>query len=344
MEINERDLDGTLLLKYINETANSKERSQVDTWLNEDAANCKTLLQMARIYHAQRTRRRVQQRDPYKALSLIHKRMAQQMWRTVVLRAAIAASFIFGIVGAGSMIWQNLQTDASVQMITVTTNAGMRSQLTLPDSTVVYLNAGTTLIYPSQYDKNERRVTLSGEAYFKVAQNINQPFLVSSADDKVSVLVTGTEFNFQTFENDELVQVTLVEGGVQFNMHSKDKNIHLSPSEMITYNISTEQVVIEKINTAQATAWMEGRLIFRNTSMPEVLRRLSHFYSVDLDVQDERINGYTFTGTFDNKPLSLILDYIKISSQIDYTMSYSDNQGTRTQTILLYKETTNNDY
>ena len=310
MDLNEKEIDGTLLLRYINETATREEREQVDAWLAEDAANSDTLLQMARICHARRTRLRISQRNPHRALTLMHQRMAQRTRRIVFRRLAVAASLLIGILGIASLVKQNRQTEISAQMIIVYTNAGMRSHLTLPDGTAVHLNAGSTLEYPSQYGNDERRVHLSGEAYFKVAPDNERPFVVSSADGKLNIIATGTEFNVQAYEKDGLVQTTLIEGSVQLGIQGKKGRILLTPSEQMTYDITTDQVFLEKTNTAQITAWMNGCLIFKDTPMPEVLRQLTHFYSVDFNVQDGIIRDYTFTGTFENRPLFQILDIL----------------------------------
>jgi ferric-dicitrate binding protein FerR (iron transport regulator) len=338
MDLKENEIDGTLLLKYLNGTANPEEQSNVDTWLAEDTANSDTLLQVARIYHAQRTRQRIRERNTDRALDLVNHRMGQRLRRIVIRRLAVAASLFIGLLGIGSMFWQNRQVESLPQMITVNTNAGMRSQLTLPDSTVVFLNAGSTLLYPSQYDKNERRVQLSGEAYFKVTHNTRQPFVVSAADDKMSIRVLGTAFNVQTYEKDSLAQIALIEGSVQVSIQGQKGNVQLTPSNMLTYDMKSDKVSVKKINTDQVTAWMDGRLIFKDTPIPEVLRQLNHFYSVDFDVQDTVISGYTFTGTFENRPLFQIMDYLKISSKIEYTMLYPENQEIRKPVIRLKKE------
>ena len=326
MDLNGTDLDGTLLLRYINETANQKERAQVDDWLTEDETNNDTLLQITRIYHACCTRQNIRQRDAQKALYKVQQLMVQRARRIVIRRLAVAASFLFGILGIGSMIWQSRQADTPAQMITVTTNAGMRSQATLPDGTLVTLNAGSTLVYPSHYEKHERRVRLSGEAYFQVAHKDGQTFIVSAADDKVQVSVKGTEFNVQAYDKDTLAQVTLIEGSVQVNIEGKSGNVCLSPAERFTFNLLTDKVTLEKINTAQETAWMDGRLVFKDTPVPEVLRKLSRFYSVNFEVKDEVIYGYALTGTFEDRPLFQILDYMKISSKIEYAMLYPEPQ------------------
>ena len=324
-----------LLLKYINETASLEERAQVDKWLLEDDG--KTLIQFARIFHAFRTRERILQRNPHSALNKLDQRIKGKRLRIVILRLAVAASFFIGILGFGSIIWTNQKVDVSSQ-ITVTTNAGMRSQLTLPDGSIVHLNAGSTFTYPSIFEKHERRVKLSGEAYFKVVSNAEQPFIVSATSDKLSILVKGTEFNLQAYEKDSLAQLTLIEGSVNLSIMGKNGNIHLSPSEMITYNTMTDQVILKKTNTSHITAWMDGCLIFKDTPMTEVLRQLSHFYSVDFDIKDEVIRGYKFTGTFENRPLFQILDYIKISSKVDYEMLYPEHQEIKKPLILLKKE------
>ena len=337
MDLNEKEIGGTLLLKYLSGAVNVDERSQVDTWLAEDPANNDTLLQIARVYHAQRTRQRIRQRNPYGALNRVQQRITRRSRRIVIRRLAVAASLLIGILGIASLALQNRQTLPS-QMITVNTNAGMRSQLILPDGTAVHLNAGSTLVYPSRYDKNERRVQLSGEAFFNVAHNTGQPFVVSTADDKVKVRVTGTQFNLQAYEKDGIVQTTLIEGSVQLSIQGKKGNVSLTPSDMAIYDVATGQLFLEKVNNAQVSGWMNGRLIFRDTPIPEVLRKLTHFYTVDFDVIDEVICGYTFTGTFENRPLFQILDYLKISSKIEYAMVYPENQDVRKPVIHLKKE------
>ena len=327
-----------LLLKYINHTASLEERTQVEHWLIEDEANRKTCEQFARIYHAYRTKDRILHRNAEDALYKVHQRIAGKIRRINIWRLTVAASFFIGILGIGSMLYKNRQVDVPVS--TVTTNPGMRSQLTLSDGTIVHLNAGSTLIYPLLFDKKERCVQLSGEAYFQVAGNAGQPFSVSVAGTKLNIQVTGTAFNCQAYEKDSLAQVTLIEGSVDLRIQGQNGNIHLSPSEMITYNMLTDQVFLRKTNTLQVTAWMDGQFIFKDTPMTEVLRKLSHFYSVDFDIKDEVIRGYRFTGTFENRPLFQILDYIKISSKIDHEMLYPENQEIRKPLILLKKEKT----
>jgi len=337
MDLNENEIDGTLLLKYINETANWEEKTQVDDWLAEDTANNDTLMQVARLVHAQRTRQRIRQRNTDQALYRVNHHIQQRLRRIVIYRIAVAASLLIGFWGIGSMVWQNRQVERPPQTITINTNAGMRSQLTLPDGTIVFLNAGSTLVYPSHFDKNQRHVQLAGEAYFKVMHNTRRPFTVSTVDNNINVKVTGTEFNFQAYEKDSLAKVALIEGSVQVCIQGQKIKAPLTPSNMATYDVKTGQVFINKINAAQITAWMDGRLIFKDTPMPEVLRQLTHFYSVDSDVQDMEISGYSFTGTFENRPLFQILEYLKISSKIEFSMLYPENQEIRKPVIHLQK-------
>ena len=334
---NENEIDGTLLLKYLNETAIPEEKALVEAWLAEDTANKDTLLQVVRLYHAHRTRQRIRQRDAGQALIQLNHRMGRHLRRLFIRRIAVAASLFIGLWGIGSMVWQKRQVEQPSQLITMSSNAGMRTQLTLPDGTSVNLNAGSTLEYPLPFNKNERRIQLSGEAYFKVAHNTGQPFIVSTAEDKMSIRVTGTEFNLQAYETDSLARIALIEGSVQVSIQGHNGNVPLTPLSMVTYDMKTGKLAINKINPAQVTAWMDGRLIFKDTPMPEVLQQLTHFYTVDFDVQDTVINEYTFTGTFENRPLFQIMEYMKISSKIDFSMMYPENQDVRKPVIRLKK-------
>ena len=270
------------------------------------------------------------------------KRLQRKNW---INRTYLAAACFLGvlILSTAMSYWMKKEIGDEAQIVTVQTNAGMRTHFNLPDGTVAYLNSGSVLSYPLHYDKEERRVTLTGEAYFKVAHNPEQPFIVSVANDRMRVKVLGTEFNLQSYEDETIVQTTLVSGAVHIEAVKNGdivSTIKLKPSERAVYDISSGSVSIATVNTDYDTAWKEGRLMFKDMPIPQVLKKLSYFYNVRFDVKDAVINTYRFTGTFENKQLSQILDYLKISSQIDYTikrMTSDDSSGIQNETVTLKK-------
>lgn len=334
--------DELLLFRYIRETVSEEEKMWVDNWLDEDDQNEKALLQLASIDYAIHTRERVSSRNPLDAYAKVQKRISLSIQKVWLHRACWVAACFLGVLIMSTVINKTMNVEA--QIITVQANSGMRTSFNLPDGTVAYLNSGSILSYPLPYDKKERRVVLAGEAYFKVAHNPEQPFIVSVADDRMRVKVLGTEFNLQAYKNETTVQATLISGSVNIEM-IKNGNIvsgaNLKPSEKAIYDITTGVVSISRVNTEYDTAWKEGRLIFKDMPLPEVLKKLAYFYNVKFEVKDPVISSYRFTGTFDNKQLSQVLDYLEISSQIKYTINHvksDDSLRVQHTTVVLQME------
>ena len=143
--------------------------------------------------------------------------------------------------------------------------------------------------------------------------------------------------------SEEQVQ-TLVKGSVNVEVKNKIGKIYkwkLKPSEKAVCDINEGKISITKVNTIYETAWMEGKLMFKNMPLPQVLKRLSYFYNVKFEIQDPVINSYYFNGTFENKQLSQVLDYLKISSRIDYEIKQAmtdDSQGSQSTMVILRKK------
>ena len=217
----------------------------------------------------------------------------------------------------------------------------MRTSLDLPDGSIAYLNSGSTLSYPSSYDAEERRVTLVGEAYFSVKHDPAHPFIVSVSHDRLRVKVLGTEFNNRAYEKENVVQTTLVSGSVNIVVKEdkrKTNERNLYPSEKAVYDLTDKTLEVINVDVESEIAWKEGRLVFKETPLPEVLRCLANFYNVDFNVMDPVLDSYRFTGTFNNRQLSQILDYLRISSRIDYSikrMEMDDSLSAQREQIVL---------
>ena len=339
----EKDLpEGTILLAYIKGLASEEDTSIVEDWLKEDEEHERELLQIARIYHAQHTHEQITSRDPLPALANIRRtirKKKQRIWlrKTIAVAACIASVVILSTI----LLYQNTGIDP--QLITIKSNPGMRTNFILPDGTEVYLNSGSTLSYPIPYDKNERQVSLTGEGFFNVKHDENRPFIVKVLDDKLRVHVLGTEFNIQAYEEDSSIQTTLLSGSINLttNKNGKTHKMRLQPSEKAVYTVSDGKLVVNKVNPLYDIAWIEGKLIFKDTPVPEVLDGLTHFYNVKFDIKDPVIESYKFTGTFQNRQLAQILDYLKISSNIDFKINQAtedDSNGLKYTTITLWKK------
>jgi ferric-dicitrate binding protein FerR (iron transport regulator) len=338
---NETEIIEAHLLRYLRGNSTEAEKARITEWLTAHPDNEKTLLQIARMVDAQRSKERIRQRNPYAAF---HKIQTRRKRRIFLRRLSVAAACVALAVSiVANYYFLSQKKNAEQQFITIQTNAGMRTALDLPDGTVVHLNSSGKLAYPASFGVKERRVILDGEGYFQVARDAGRPFIVSIENRRMEVEALGTAFNIQAYASDSLLKTTLVEGSVRIGLQNEAgawKYAKLKPAEKAVYNRNGNILKITAVNPVYDTAWIQGRLMFRDMPVPEVLMRLSHFYGVTFDVEDAIINHYTFTGTFDNRQLSQVLDYLCISSRISYKIIPStedDSQGVKRTKVILKK-------
>ncbi|MCC8154906.1 MAG: DUF4974 domain-containing protein, partial [Tannerellaceae bacterium] len=228
-----------------------------------------------------------------------------------------------------------------IQEIRIEANSGMRTSVNLPDGTLVYLNSGTVITYELPFRK-ERKIRITGEAFFQVQKDTEKPFIVTSLQGDLDIRVTGTEFNVQAFEEDDIQTVTLVSGSVELGYQSNGSTSvrTLRPAEKAILDTRNGTLEVRSVQVENEIAWKDGRIIFKETPLPEVLKKLSYYYNVKFEVKDDIINSYSFTGTFDNRQLAQVLEYLKISSHINFTIEppgEDDSNGKKYATVVLWK-------
>jgi len=176
----------------------------------------------------------------------------------------------------------------------ITTPNGGQYQVLLPDGSKVLLNAASSLRYPTAFTGKERKVELTGEAYFEVIHNEASPFLVITAGQVVEDI--GTHFNINAYNDEYLIKTTLIDGSVKVS--AKDRQVVLKPGQQSRLNIDSagqSMTVIENANVEEAIAWKNGYFRFNNKKIPEIMRQLSRWYDVDIiykgNITNEGLNG-----------------------------------------------------
>lgn len=192
----------------------------------------------------------------------------------------------------------------------IETPKGGQYQIHLPDGTAVWLNAASSLKYPSCFTRSkERRVVLKGEAYFEVAKDKTRPFIVST--DKQEVEVLGTHFNINSYADELETKTTLLEGLVRLN----GKTI-LKPGEQAT--LKANEISIAEVNVNKTVAWKNGKFVFVSEDLESIMRKLARWYNVDV-VFEGTFKDETFTGSisrYDN--ISRILDKITFTQAVRF--------------------------
>ena len=207
----------------------------------------------------------------------------------------------------------------NVAMQTITVPAGQRVNLDLPDGSNVWLNAGTTMKYPVSFMKGKREVMLDGEAYFEVRKNEKLPFDVMTKELNVKVL--GTKFNFRNYDEDEEVTVNLLEGKVQLENYVKKMGInYLSPSEKVTLNKLTGEMIISRAEVKNAKEWTNDGLFFDEMPLSDIVKELNRSYNVKIHIADEQLTHNRFYALFNRKEQTIynVLDIITATNQVRY--------------------------
>lgn len=202
---------------------------------------------------------------------------------------------------------------------------GVKGMITLPDSSKVWLNSGSRISFPSKFTGSTRDVSFAGEGYFSVTSDSTRPMIITTAND-IDVRVLGTEFNLSAYEDDKTLSLMLIKGKVELDRKGKalaqlepSKNfivdLHDSSNIDHHYAMSTE---IDRV-----VGWKEGWLIFDDTPLSEVFKKMKRWYGIEIKVEDSRIYDQLFTAKFKNESASQIFDLMQKTTLLKYELKDS---------------------
>lgn len=257
--------------------------------------------------------------------SKIRQFPAYMAWLKVA--AVMVLSFVFGGL---AVYFQHQSPEVETKTRSyceIVSPLGSISQVILPDSSVVWLNAGSKLRYSTDFNTDDRKLALEGEGYFQVAKNKKLPFVVDAFGFLVEAV--GTEFNVKAYAEEETIETILVEGKVQLAHRTANiaDNIYLSPKFKATFYKSSKSaeengqprlVISPNNDPVLFTAWRDDRFIFKSVLFKDLMVLLGRKYNFYFEFENDEILNYRFTGTLEDESLQQVMEVIKITSPITY--------------------------
>lgn len=194
----------------------------------------------------------------------------------------------------GQIIYEMLDAEQSTGKInSLETSRGEEAQIKLPDGTTVYLNASSSLRYPSSFaNSTQRIVEFVGEGFFKVAPDKSHPFIVKTAGQKLEVL--GTQFNINSYPYYKNIKTTLIEGSIIIENDSKVSKI-MKPGQQAI--VSKTDMILKTVETDYVMAWKNGYFMFNHETLEEIMSKLSQWYKINVVYDDPELKNKVFFGS-----------------------------------------------
>lgn len=256
---------------------------------------------------------------------------------------------VFLLLAAGTIYFLTPKTN-SVQEIgqvisSVATKNGNRTKIVLPDGTQVWLNAGSNIDYNnSTFNKEQREVSLNGEAYFDVTKDETKPFIIHTK--KMDIKVVGTTFNVRSYNDEKTAEASLIRGIIEVTLKDrKDQKIILKPNEKISIATEEEkkivtkkgeqislknnstpipQIVVKELkpnptnNIIPEIAWTQNKLYFEDESFEDIAPLLEKWFGKKVMIQNESLKKIRYTGNFENETIETVLAYLKLSRSFNF--------------------------
>ncbi|MRG44206.1 DUF4974 domain-containing protein [Chitinophaga sp. SYP-B3965] len=209
----------------------------------------------------------------------------------------------------GELVYDQQTTTSSITLYnTIRTPRGGEYQVVLPDGSKVWLNAASSLRFPTEFSGKERRVELTGEAYFEVAKNKLSPFIATVNGMEVTVL--GTHFNIKAYEDEANIRTTLLEGAVRVTL--QEQSVVLAPGQQAAVLSGNKNIKVRQVDVEEQVAWKNGYFHFSGEKIAVVMKQLERWY--DLDIVYEGQPTHHFTGT-----ISRNADITKVLKTLEMT-------------------------
>lgn len=335
-----------ILYKYIEGTCSEEELRQLGLWLRENSANedfFKTFIEQVdrqeyddfeadAQFAWEKFRSRIGNRsqsdtsadNPFpsgivgKRYPVMNKTRRIGWWRWYYTAAAVM--LITVLVYWSKQVIITPKNTPELAARTIVTEKGQRTTLELGDGTRVIMNAESELKIPSDYGVKSRTIYLKGEAFFEVTHDKENPFMVVTNHTYVRDL--GTKFNVKAYDTSR-TEVAVSEGLVSFGKMDKGKPqtrlAEISPNKLGILKNSGTLTVSNISDINDYTGWTKGKLVFKKTSFPEVVKKLERWYDVDCQIDDPNLNQRTLTATYDQMSLGEVLRVLSLSMHVSYS-------------------------
>lgn len=207
---------------------------------------------------------------------------------------------------------------ANIGYNTIATPRGGQYQVELPDGSQVWLNAASSLRFPTAFTGKERRVEITGEAYFEIAKNAAMPFIVAlpTAAGASEIQVLGTHFNVSAYTDESVLKTTLIQGAVRFV--SGKQQLLLSPGQQSQLTKAGDLNLNNQVDVSAVMAWKNGLFHFEGADIETVMKQLSRWYDVDIVYGDKKINDLFYAEIPRNTRLSDALKALALTGKVDF--------------------------
>jgi ferric-dicitrate binding protein FerR (iron transport regulator) len=273
----------------------------------------------------------------------VSRQFSFKNYRSLLNVACILLLFTLSVL---IFFYPSNKSELKLKSTEIIAGRGIRKKIILPDGTLVWLNADSKLTYDMQMEKrNFRLVELSGEAFFDVAHSEKHPFIIKTPEYNIKVL--GTAFNVKAYPCDRNSETTLIRGMIELTMNDEShQKIILKPSEKfalierkigrvrnVVQNRSkgvallvenVEPVTIADKKYIREISWIENKLVFNNETFEELVPRLERWFNVNIEIQDEKVKLYHFTGVFTKESITEALCAMKLIRPFNFKLKEYD--------------------
>lgn len=327
------------LIQYFKGTLPSEQQDKIRYWIAASEENKMLAEQIYKITLGNDIIQTVKDIPVEDALKKVNQKIAIHQINSFGKWAKNTAAILFVPLLFYTLFLLTNQENTNTEAISFRTNPGIVADFSLPDGTKVWLNAHSSLTYPSRFIGKERRVQLNGEAYFKVKSDKEHPFIVD-LNNKVEVEATGTEFNIDAYEQSQFIATTLVTGGVNVRYPNNAQSIRtkaIKPGQKLVFDRDSRTIKQTAASTLVETGWKDGMIYLDNTPLEHLLHTLHKRFDVDFVLKDGKLKENRFTGTFGSQDLEMVLKHLEISSGIKHKINIPvSNEINKRIVITLY--------
>lgn len=311
-----KEFQNILIDKHLRGVASAAEETQLQTWRKENASNQQHFKELQQLDKAMQSMNFNLEADTASEWQKLQQQIGHSEAKVVQMKPRfkvlrIAAIFALLLVTGWLVKTQFLNGNANAVASEYAVLKGATKMVELPDGTKVHLNADSKLAVLSNFNETERRVRLTGEAFFEVAKNKAVPFLIETGD--VTTRVVGTAFNLTAYPDKNKIEINVTEGIVEFS--DKDEKVRLTAQKAANFDTQTGKILQVPFQASEL-AWQDGALVFKNESFKHILKDLERKYDVTIEDKSGSENRMLTEMVEADETVDAVLNRLALSAQL----------------------------